>query len=104
MQYQIPEGVYCPLWRRECRKVCPTCRWWKLVRGRDPNTGLDVDNYDCAISFMPVLQIETAMVGRSAAAATESFRNEVVARADAAERREAAAPRLAPPSRLMIEG
>ena len=85
MQYEIPAGVKCPLWRRECRKVCPTCRWFKLVRGRNPNTGEDIDTYDCSVSFWPVLQIETTMAVRSGAAATESFRNEVCERAERAE-------------------
>lgn len=82
MQYQIPDGVYCPLWRKPAKKVCPTCRWFKLVRGRNPNTGEDIDQWDCAISFMPMLQIEMASAARSGAAATESFRNEMTRRAD----------------------
>ena len=104
--HDIPEGVYCPLWRRECRKVCPTCRWFKLVRGRNPNTGEDIDTWDCAISFMPVLQIEAASAARSGAAATESFRNEVVARsdADAARQRFAAISRREPQTLLLENG
>jgi hypothetical protein len=108
MQYEIPAGVKCPLWRRECRKVCPTCRWFKLVRGRNPNTGENVDTWDCAISFLPVLQIETSQCVRSSAAATESFRNEVVDRADRADAvqralRLAKVQQLIPPP-LLIEG
>ncbi len=35
-----------------------------------------MDNYDCSIAWMPIMQIETTQAARSGAAATESFRNE----------------------------
>jgi hypothetical protein len=59
-------------------KVCKTCPWWKQVRGRDINTGKEVDQWDCSISFMPMLMIETAAQARSGAAATENLRNETL--------------------------
>lgn len=56
------------------------CPWYVLVRGVDNNTGADVDNWGCAIAWMPALMINTANESRKGAAATESFRNEMVSR------------------------
>jgi hypothetical protein len=82
---QIPLGppdLYCPLWRKPMVKVCHTCPWWQHVRGTNPNTGAEVDRWDCAIAFMPLLQVEVASQARQGAAATESFRNEMVSLAE----------------------
>jgi hypothetical protein len=82
---QIPDGpdhLDCPLHRRPMAKVCKKCPWWKQIRGRDVNTGSQVDQWDCAISFLPMLMIEAAAQARSGAAATESFRNDMVRMAD----------------------
>lgn len=57
---------------------------WQQFRGVDKNTGKEVDEWRCAVSALPMLMIETASQVRQAGAATESFRNEVVRRADEA--------------------
>jgi hypothetical protein len=44
----------------------------------NPNTGEMVDNWGCAVTWLPMLQIETSQQARQAGAAVESFRNEVV--------------------------
>jgi hypothetical protein len=54
------------------------CRFWVYVHGKDPQTGGDVKNGDCAISWMPVLLIENSKVNRETGSAVESFRNEMV--------------------------
>jgi hypothetical protein len=80
---QIPLGtanLVCPLHKRPMIKVCHTCPWWVQVRGRNPNTGEDIDRWDCSIALLPILSIEVAHQARSGAAATESFRNELVHR------------------------
>jgi hypothetical protein len=85
MSKQIPHGDadrYCPLWRKPMSKVCHTCPWWICVSGANPQTGERIDRWECAIAMMPILQVETAKEVRQGAAATESFRNEVVRRAD----------------------
>jgi hypothetical protein len=48
------------------------------LRGTHPQTGAEIDEWMCAISAMPMLQIEVAKEARQGAAATESFRNEMV--------------------------
>jgi len=85
MSKQIPAGpkdMTCPLHRRAMSKVCQTCPWWVQVRGENPNTGAPVDEWNCAIAWGPMLAINVAQQARQGAAATESFRDEMVERAD----------------------
>jgi hypothetical protein len=81
MPNKIYDGAkedYCPLWHKPCEKVCPTCKWQTHIRGKNPNTGQDIDRWDCAVSFQVLIQMEISQNARSGAAATESFRNEMV--------------------------
>ena len=59
------------------RPVLFRCPWYVQVRGLDVNTGAEVDNWGCAIAWMPALMINTANEARKGAAATETFRNEM---------------------------
>ena len=61
------------------RPVLFRCPWYVQVRGLDVNTGAEVDDWGCAIAWMPALMINTANEARKGAAATESFRNEMTA-------------------------
>jgi len=54
------------------------CMWYTKIVGTDPNTGKTVDDWSCAISWMPMLQIETSQHTRGTSQAIESFRNETV--------------------------
>ena len=54
------------------------CAWFTRVQGTDTNTGNQVDEYQCAISWMPMLLIENSGQQRQTGAAVESFRNEMV--------------------------
>lgn len=59
---------------------------WQKFRGTNKNTGDEVDEWRCAVSTLPMLLVEVAQQTRGVGAATESFRNEVVSRADNASR------------------
>jgi hypothetical protein len=48
------------------------------VRGNNPNTGEEIDDYGCAIAWLPVMMIENSQQQRQTGAAVESFRNEMV--------------------------
>jgi len=48
------------------------------VIGKNPQTGQDLSEWNCAISFLPMLLIEGAQQQRHTGAAIESFRNEMV--------------------------
>lgn len=73
---QIKHGNFCPLLKKDCVGI--TCAWFTQVRGINPNTGADVDEWACAIAWMPVLMIENSQQQRQTGAAVESFRNEMV--------------------------
>lgn len=61
---------------RPCRQT--KCALFTQIRGTNPQTGSDVDDWGCALAFMPMLQIEGAQMSRQAGAAVESLRNELV--------------------------
>lgn len=69
-------GSFCPLINKDC--IEHECGWYTQVRGTNPNTGKEVDNYGCAVAWLPVLLIENAKESRQMGAAVESFRNEMV--------------------------
>jgi hypothetical protein len=73
---EIKPGNYCPLLKKDC--VGLQCAWFTQVRGHNPNTGKEVDEWSCAIVWLPVLLIENSQQQRSTGAAVESFRNEMV--------------------------
>ena len=73
---QIKQGSFCPLLQGECKKF--ECTFFTQVRGKNPNTGQDVDEWNCAIALLPMLLIENAQQSRQTGAAVESFRNETV--------------------------
>jgi hypothetical protein len=84
MTKQIPrghEGLVCPLHKKPMETVCHKCPLWTHVRGANPNTGEEVDRWDCSLAWLPMLLIENAQQMRQAGAATESFRNEMVSMA-----------------------
>src|SRR3990167_10525350 len=71
-------GQNCPFWKKDMSKVCHECPLWVLVRGNNPNTGADIDQWACSISWLSILLIESTQQTRQAGAAIESFRNEMV--------------------------
>ena len=67
----------CPLNNFEpCKQL--DCAWFTKIVGTDPNTGKDIEDYGCAVAWLPILLIENAQQSRSTGAAVESFRNEMV--------------------------
>jgi hypothetical protein len=73
---QLETKANCPLDNfNPCKQL--ECAWFTKLRGTNPNTGADVDEYGCAIAWMPMLMIENSQQQRSTGAAVESFRNEM---------------------------
>lgn len=70
------QGTFCPLIKKDCIKT--QCAWFIQVLGKNPQTGQDVNEWACAIAWMPMLTIENSQMQRQTGAAVESFRNEVV--------------------------
>lgn len=73
---KLEPGKYCPLIKKDC--VGLQCSWFMLVRGKNPQTGEEVDEWNCAVTWLPMLMIENSQQQRQTGAAVESFRNEMV--------------------------
>jgi len=67
---------WCPLIGEECMKL--KCEWFTQVRGKNPQTNQDVDEWGCAVTWLPMLLIENSQQQRQTGAAVESARNESV--------------------------
>jgi hypothetical protein len=93
---KIENGKFCPLIKKDCMGL--QCSWMIQVRGTNPQTGAEIDEWDCSIKWLPMLLIENANQMRQGAAATESFRNEMVKANEAAFH---ALPRLLSPNNDM---
>jgi hypothetical protein len=82
-------GWACPLNGKACNdgvredfpEVAPGvkvhCRWWQHVLGKDPQTQKEIDNFDCAVAWLPVIGIENSQMTRHAAASADKVANEV---------------------------
>ena len=74
---KIESKANCPLDNfNRCRQT--DCAWFTQLRGNNPNTGEPIDEWGCAIAWIPVLLIENSQQQRQTGAAVESFRNEMV--------------------------
>jgi hypothetical protein len=73
---QLKNGTFCPLVKKDCMGL--QCAWFTKVAGYDMNTGKEVEEWHCAIAWMPMLMVENSGQQRQTGAAVESFRNEMV--------------------------
>jgi len=74
---KIEPKANCPLdGFKPCREL--ECAWFMKVVGQNPNTGKDIEDWGCAIAWIPILTIENSQQQRQTGAAVESFRNEMV--------------------------
>jgi len=73
----------CPL-GCECEKIKKNtlyrCRWYIQIRGQHPQTGQEVDEWNCALVWNVIVGLEMARTNRGQTQAIESFRNETVKR------------------------
>ena len=77
---ELKPGNYCPLIKKDCIQM--QCSWFTQVRGHNPNTGKEVDEWACAIAWLPIMLIENSQHQRQTGAAVESFRNEMAKAAE----------------------
>ena len=74
---KIESKANCPLDNfNPCRQT--DCAWFTQLRGDNPQTGKEIDEWGCAIAWIPVLLVENSQQQRQTGAAVESFRNEVI--------------------------
>jgi hypothetical protein len=82
---QIESKANCPLdGFKPCREL--ECAWFMKIAGTNPNTGKEVEEWGCAIAWMPMLMIENSQQQRQTGAAVESFRNEMVKNNEVSQR------------------
>lgn len=80
---QVPHaspGLTCPMLRKDVSKVCHKCAWWTGLTWKDPTTGEMHHNWRCAMVMNAITNVDIVKAASGAQAATESMRNEVVAR------------------------
>ena len=75
---KLEQGKFCPLIGEDCLGL--KCSWFTQIRGMYPQTGEEIDEWGCAVTWMPMLMIENSQQQRSTNAAVESFRNETLNR------------------------
>ena len=75
---KLESGKCCPLIGKDCIQL--QCSWFNKVMGTHPQTGEPVDEWGCAVTWMPFLLIENSQQQRQTGAAVESFRNETLNR------------------------
>jgi hypothetical protein len=68
----------CPLMKSRRELVCHKCAWYEHVRGHHPQTGEDLDKWECAIVLMPMLLIENSRQQHVNNAAITSLREETI--------------------------
>jgi hypothetical protein len=73
---KLDPGTFCPLIKDNCIQL--KCKFFIKLRGNDPQTGDPIDEYDCAISWIPVLLIENTSKAIQNGASIDSFRNEMI--------------------------
>jgi hypothetical protein len=73
-------SLLCPLLKKEC--IEHKCAWFTHVTGIHPQTGKDLDLWDCSVRWLPVMITEQARQTRGVCASVDSMRNEVVKRQD----------------------
>ena len=73
---KLKAGSFCPLIKKDCIEL--KCAWFTQLRGSNPNTGEEIDDWGCAVGWLPVLLVENSQQQRSTGAAVESFRIEIV--------------------------
>lgn len=59
-----------------CRQL--ECAWFMKMRGTNPNTGEEIEDWACSMAWLPMLLIENSQQQRQTGSAVESFRNEMV--------------------------
>jgi hypothetical protein len=91
----------CPLNKFEPCKLWD-CSWFIEVKGKHPQTGTDMNEWGCAVAWLPVMMIDNSKQQHSTASAVESFRNEMVKANEVSQRVLLAAANVPQQAQTMI--
>lgn len=53
------------------------CRWWQHVSGKDPQSEKFIDQWDCAVAWLPTVGLEGSQQSRQCGASVDKVANEV---------------------------
>jgi hypothetical protein len=99
-----PLGAKCEEVKTENGKqYIARCPWYIKVAGFDANSGKEVEDWGCAIAWMPTLMINAANESRKGVAATESFRNEMKQQGEQTQKLMLLASQIYGPNNLLQE-
>ena len=77
--------IVCPL-GSQCEEIKDNvfyrCAWYTKLEGKDPQSEKTIDEWRCAIPWMPLMMVEIAQTNRGISGTVGSLRNEVVKRQD----------------------
>jgi hypothetical protein len=73
-----PQDLDCPFWRKSMAKVCHRCPLWTRLLMQHPQTGEQVDRWDCAIALAVVTGVEAGHRTNQLCAVVEDARNNLV--------------------------
>lgn len=71
-----PENLVCPMHQKAMVKVCHTCPLWMSLRGKNPQTGEELDDWNCAMAWGPLLAVNAAREMAMLGAEMNAMRNE----------------------------
>ena len=67
----------CPLHNFEpCKQL--DCAWFTKIAGKNPQGQKEIEEWGCAVTFMPILMVANTNQNTRTQAAVESFRNKMV--------------------------
>jgi len=77
--------VVCPLGSK-CEEIkdneLSRCAWYVKLVGKDPQSEKDIDEWRCAMSWLPLMLVEVSQTNRGTAESVVSLRDESVKRQD----------------------
>ena len=71
-----PENLICPLHRKAMAKVCHTCPMWMAIKGKHPQTGEDLDDWNCALVWGPIIAVQQTKEAHTVSRELNIMRNE----------------------------
>ena len=75
MKMEVKEN--CPLNGFDpCKKL--DCAWFTKIAGKNPQGQKEIEEWGCAVTFMPILMVANTNSNTRTQAAVESFRNKMV--------------------------
>ncbi len=73
---KLESGKFCPLIGKDCIQL--QCSWFTQVRGTHPQTGERVDEWGCAVTWLPLLLMENTKEQISTTDTLADFRDETI--------------------------